>query len=390
VAEVNALFGLLGLDTLTLGLLGSAEDGGASASRGLQLASLDVLGLDGLLGMLGLDLLDLPLGNLLGLLDLAGLGQETSPLDDSLSVLGNIGKLGAILGMANNTVLDLSEQLCSPLDPILDLLNLGCAVIQDTLNGVLDLVEGLVDQILSLLDPLLGALEDTSLLSLSGISLEALTDAGRTVAASSADTNASVGGVSVLGIALPLDVASVLQLVNSTLDTVTNLLGVGDLLDLDLFEENSGVNLVDGVVQAVASVTGVGLNLNLDGITGLLDSLLGLVGVGDLLGLQQAAAVNPLDGLLGGLLEALDLTALDGLGSVSLSILSVGETSTFGARALTPATPTTPGTPTTPTDPGPLARTGGSDTTLVLLGAAAMVAVALGSRRFLFATVDSK
>lgn len=393
VTGITALGGLLGLDALTLDLGSLAAPGSSNAERGVTLASLDVLTLDGLLGLLGIALEDLPLDAALGLLDslglpLGGLGVGSLGELDTLldSLLTNIGGLlGSIV-----------TGVCDPLAPILGLLGIDCTMVTDTLVGLVDQLRGLV---VGIIDTLTG----TPLLSFDGISLDVVARAGATVADSVADVVSTIGGIRVAGLSLPgIDLQSTLRQVDALVDTITDTLngvlggilpGLGNLLDIDLLDEETSVVQSTSGVTASSAVTGLRITIDPPDLCELLGGLGGSNSLGALLG-GVVGALGPVTDLLAGLGLNLrcDGTAgtatasglVGGLATALTAPLTIEALSVSEAAVLRQptATPIAPGTPSNPdaAPPTTLARTGPSDSVPLAI-AGLLVGVALLVRR---------
>jgi hypothetical protein len=390
VTGITALGGVLGLDALTLDLGSLAAPGQSNAERGVTLASLDVLTLDGLLGLLGIALEDLPLDAALGLLDSLGLplsglgvssvGELDGLLDELLTNIG--GLLGSVVGGA-----------CDPLAPILGLLGIDCTMVSDTVVDLVDQLRGLV---VGIVDTLTG----TPLLSFEGISLDVIARAGETVATSVADVVSTIGGVRVAGIDLPgIDVESTLRQVEALVDQITGTLNgvlggvlpsLGNLLDVDLLDEATSVVQTATGVTASSAVTGLRITVTPPNLCDLLSGLGGSNSLGALLG-GVTDALGPVTDLLGGLGLGLtcDGTAgtatasglVDGLATALTSPLTIEALSVSEAAVLRLPAPTGPGTPSNPAaPPTALARTGMPDTVPMAL-AGLLVGLSLLVRR---------
>lgn len=386
VTGLQALGGVLGLDALTLEQGATAAPGESRAERGVTLASLDVLTLDGLLGLLGIPLSALPLDAALGLLDALNLplsgfgvgsvGQLDALIDDLLT------NIGGLIGVLVNPV-------CDPLAPILALLGIDCGQVSATLTGLIDFLRGVV---VGIIDTLTGV----PLLSFDGIDLDVLTRAGGTLADSAATVASSIGGIRVAGLTLPgLDLGATLQQVDALVDQVTDalngLLGgiapaLGNLLDIDLLDQDTSVVQTTSAITSTASVTGLRVAINPPNVCDLLTGL-GLGGA-DSLGALLGGVTGAL-GPVGDLLESLGIGAPctgTGVQTVALSsplvieALSVSEAATL---RLPTATPVAPGTPSNPAAPPPttLARTGMPSPAVPVTLAAALLGLGLVARR---------
>jgi hypothetical protein len=388
VTGLSALGGVLGLDALTLEQGAQAAPGQSTAQRGVTLASLDVLTLDGLLGLLGIPLEALPLDSALDLLGalglpLDGLGvssvtQLDSMIDGLLTDIG--GLLGAVVG-----------GVCDPLAPILGLLGITCTQVSGT---IVDLVDQLRALVVGIVDTLTG----TPLLSFDGIDLDVVTRAGATVADSVASVVSTIGGVRVAGLSLPgLDLGATLAQVDTLVDRITEVLNgllggiapaLGNLLDIDLLDQSTSVVQSTSGITSNASVTGLRIAITPPNVCDLLSGL-GLGGtdsLGALLG-GVTGALGPVGDLLEGLGIGVPCTG-SGAGASTVALtapltieaLSVTEAATL---RLPTATPVAPGTPSNPeaAPPTALARTGLPGQALPMSLAAGLLGLALLVRR---------
>ena len=380
VTGVTALGGVLGLDALTLDLGSLAAPGRSNAERGVTLASLDVLTLDGVLGLLGIALEDLPLDTALGLLDTLGLpltGLGVSSLGELDSVIdGLLANIGGLLGSVVGGI-------CDAAAPILDVLGIDCSMVTDTLVDLVDQLRGLV---VGIIDTLTG----TPLLSFDGISLDVVARAGSTVADSVADVVSTIGGIRVAGLTLPgIDVESTLRQVEALVDTITETLNgvlggiipsLGNLLDVDLLDEATSVVQSTTGITASSAVTGLRITVTPPDICGLLSGLGGGDSLGALLG-GVTGALGPVGDLLGGLGLEIPCAGTAGTATASglvgglataltspltIEALSVSEAAVLRLPSATPA-----GTPSNPAAAPPvnLARTGMADTVPMAIAA---------------------
>jgi hypothetical protein len=266
---------------------------------------------------------------------------------------------------------------------ILGGLNLPLPTIGQTVQTITTTVTQLKNMIINVLKGALSALDNASLLSVSGIELGTVTKAGDTVANSVSNIVAKIGAIKIGNLSLPgLDLGATLSQVNSVLDTVNNTLGsvlgaispdLANLVKVNVFAKDpaSGVTKEGGYVKSLAGVSALTAKivppLNLGGILG---GLTASNGIGALLtGSNLGGSLPVLDTLMG--------TVNGVLGGVT-SILSEGATIklasvTSGASFTTPVAATN----------GTLPRTGGTAQT-ALLGMALVIA-AIAGRRFVLA-----
>ncbi len=341
VPDLSVLQGLLSIKGVNIAGLNTSAT--ASASKGdtgiVGIDSVGVLSLAGLLGGLGLNnLADLPLGTLTSLVDglglpvnsgTLGLGNLTGGgvLDILTGTNGLLSTLTGLVGIADcqgliNTVsgttgLPLLGGLLNnggllggllgglnlPIGGIGELLT-ACNVgnFASTLTSVTDTLEGVGG---GLLDSLLGTLGSAPLLELSGVSLSAVANAADTLANSSATTSANfgtikVGGQSLGALDLNATVAQVMALkdtVLGTLNTVTSILGLPNLIDIGILERTSSVKTEGAYNVASAGLDLLRVSINPPAnLTGLLSGI---------------SATGPLSGLLGNL--SLPIPAVAGL-----------------------------------------------------------------------------
>ena len=347
VPDLSVLQGLLSIKGVNIAGLNTSAT--ASASKGdtgiVSIDSVGVLSLAGLLGGLGINsLTDLPLGTLTSLVDGLGLPVSTGTLG-----LGNLtgGDISGILGTATGLVGTLTNLagvtdcagllgatsgltglvglgdllgtggilggllggLNLPVGGIGGLLsacnagNLASSVtgVSGILTGALDTLKPTAD---GLLGSLLGTLKDAPLIELSGVSLSAVANAADTLANSSATTSANFGTIKVGGKSLGVldlnatvaQVTALKDTVLGTLNTVTGILGLGNLIDIGILERTASTK-----VEGSYNVASSGLDLLRVQINP----------PAALSGLLSTVTANPLSGLLGGL--SLPIPAVAGL-----------------------------------------------------------------------------
>ena len=346
IPDLSVLQGLLSVKGVNVA--GVSTNASASASKGdtgiIGIESVGVLSLSGLLGGIGLNsLADLPLGTLTSLVDSLGLSVPTGALG-----LGNLtgGDISGILGTATGLVSTLSaiapvgttcQTLTSAtggltgllgLGSLLDtsgLLNLGGLLggvslpasvpnigsmvascdIAGVQNALTSLLTGLTPTATGLLDGLLGTLSGAPLLELSGVSLSAVANAADTLANSSATTSANFGTIKVGGKSLGVldlnatvaQVTALKDTVLGTLNTVTGILGLPNLIDIGILERTASVK-----AEGSYNVASAGLDL-------LRVSINPPANLGGLL--SGISATGPLSGLFSGL--SLPVPAVAGL-----------------------------------------------------------------------------
>lgn len=376
---------------------------------------LSGLGLDGVSGLVGtidglvaqIGLLEGALGDITG-----GLGLEEAvalleggACDGLLAILplcGNLGEFTEVSELLNVANLELLE-LEGVLDTVMGLVD----QLTGLLDGLLDMVTGLLDTVTGLLDGLTG----TDLLSLDTLTLGASSAAGEDAHATAV---CDAGGVSILGLASPVNGCDALKGGLAGLPgTLTGLLGnlpiVGGVLngvvDIGGLEivENVGTDGDFQVSRAAVTPLNLGidlssLDLGLGGVDGgLLSVVEGLTGEFDLLGgllggasgmnaqsmraqsvqAQQVAGIGgllgPVTDLVGGLLGG----GLGDLGLPSLELTGPGmeSVSNFGPAAGHTTPIDTPQAPQAPTPSGALPRTGGMGmgVALILMASAGAV-----------------
>jgi len=340
VPDLSVLSGLAKVTGVNIA--GLSANSSVSASKGdtgvVTIDSVDVLSLAGLLGGIGIpNIADLPLGTLTGLVDGLGLPVDTGSLGlgkltggdisgvlgtatgllTSLTnlagvtdcsgltsavgnltgntilgdLLGNGGILGGLLGTLSSTI---------PVSGIGSLLsncsagNLTSTVtsVSSTLTSALD---GLKPTASGVLNDLLGTLTNAPLISLQGVNFSAVANAADTLAHSSATSSGSFGHILVGGKDLGvLDLNSAVDTINTlkstvlgSLNTVTNLLGLGNLIDLGILERTASTKADGSYNVATAGLDVLRVSINPPAnIAGIVSGL---------------TASNPLTGLLSGL-----------------------------------------------------------------------------------------
>jgi hypothetical protein len=380
ISLVGGLIKAAGLDS-TLGT--TAAKSAATGDRDIKVGSINVLDLGALLNGLGIPLSALPLDTVSSILDTLGVPLVALPtsltLDDFVAELNTT--LDGVQAQIDGAAATIDDALAPVTAGILGGLGLPIPAVGDAVT----VAQGVVTQVRALLstvlDQAIKALDNLSLLKVNGIEVGTVTKAADTVAGSTADIVAKIGGISVGGLNLPgLDLSSTLAQVNSVVTSVnTTLSGVlgsispdlANLVKVSLFDKDSatGVTNTAGYVKSLAGVTALAASitppLNLTQIvSGLLGSA-GTAGIGSILtGAGGSLPVvdtvmTTLNGLLGPAVSALS-------GGASIKLASV----TSGASFTTPVAATG----------GSLPRTGGNEQ-MALVGMALVIA-ALATRRF--------
>lgn len=329
VRDLSVLGGLVGTGTAEADLGSAALLSDASALRGLQLDSLEVLDLQALLDLLGISLADLPLVDAVGLLDGLGLplpagftdpaallaqidglldqsgpvrqqvtalqGQidsaqaQLAPLTTQLQGLtssksaleAQIASLQAELGglscallpvlcgqiaTAQATLADVQAQITSVTGDITDLDGL-VDTLQAQIEDLLDTIDALLDDLLGLVEGVLEGLEGASLLSVEDLVVGLTARADETVDSSEAAVVGSVGDVTIGGLSLGgLDAGAALGQVTSLADQLTGTLS-GLLGGID--PALAGLVDVDLLDQATSVTESGGVTTALAEITAL-------------------------------------------------------------------------------------------------------------------------
>ena len=405
LTNLTAVSGLLSLDSVTNKLTTSAALPKANGTRSVNIGAISLLDLGDLLAGLNLPLSSLPLSVITDLLDTtnlpvalpAGAADLTSAVDGLLGTID--GVLDQVAG--DNAILD---DVVSTVAPVNSLLG-GLPTTLPALSGSglvptdsLDLDTGTVQGLLTtlqgtltnLLGTALGALDGLALLELDGATVAATTSAADTLANSAATVDATLGGLSVLGLKLPgVDLLSVGNLLNGITGQLTSVLGAIDpslanLVKVAVLDKATSVTTANGYNNALAGIDVLSLAVVPPALlSSLVSTLTGTVGLSPIGKLSAAGVANPLASLpvLGGgalaLGNLLNLPATVGAltQGLSLKVGSVKSSSQFKlASAPGPAAVAAPVGDTLP-------RTGGDTRTLGML-AAGMAVLALGVRRW--------
>lgn len=415
ITDLGLLGGLANLGVLTATDKTGSGTAASEAARAMNLDALSLLDLGKLLQGLGLDLLNLPLSIVSSLLTSFGIPLNLNGATSLQALVTSLqGSIDRLLDTLDASVTQVTAPLLSALG------GLGLPVaLQPTLNSAVSTALTTLQTTLNnLLNTVLGLLESATVLKVNALDIATQAKAADTVAASTATANGKLGGVQIGNINLPgIDLVAATTAINNLLAQITTALGsilaplgLGDLLSVKLFDRQTSVTESQGVVKALASITGLVVKVGAPaaGLLAPLDQP--QAGVGSLLsgtnakvaartaartartaapadasaGTVQAAATtpailaatpNPLEAVLG-------VTSVLSKG-LTLRVGTVASQSVFSIPAA-PNSPLVPATPNAPaavsTTPGTLPRTGGEQTTLALL-AMGLGAAALGARR---------
>ncbi|HLF40250.1 MAG TPA: LPXTG cell wall anchor domain-containing protein [Acidimicrobiia bacterium] len=426
IPNLSVLQGLLSVNNVKVASLSSdASPNSSKADTGVvTVGDVSVLDLDAFLGGLGLSLDDLGLGAVTGLIDGLGLPVSTGSLG-----LGDLNGAGVseILG----TVFDLTNAInvvvpsavdCAALSGVTSLLpdvdsllgtgglldGLGLPVLGGSVTGLLSgcnagnldatktsilgqlqsTLTGLAPTADGVLDSVFSTLSGAPLLQVSGIELSALAHAAETLAGSSATTSAKLGTLKVGGLSLgtlDLDataaqIAERVNSVESTLNSVTSVLGLSNLIDVGILERTSSTKTEGSYTVAQAGVNVLRVSIN---PPAALSSVLNTAGV----------LTNPLSGIMGAIGTTLptaglaDNTLASAFGLTTLlsrpttvvlgAILAQGDFTTAAPASVTG------GGPVSPPVSGELPRTGSNNGAWMAALAALSLAGAFGITRSL-------
>ena len=373
--------GLLGLKSASSNLGTDALTAASDGTRGVKLDTLTVLDLGALLKLLGIDLANLPVSTVSGLLSklqlpVAGLQNGVdlntavanvnaainqvqsllttagSTVDSTVSntVGGIIGGLGSTVGSTTGVTL--------PSAP-----TAGSAV--STLNATID---GLQNTLSGLLTNALSALDNASLLSVSGLEVGLTTKAADTVQNSAAGITAKLGTVNIGNLAIPgVDLGAaasqISALVNNVTSQLSGVLGtispsLANLVSIKVLDQNKSVSSAGGYTKALATLTGLTATIkppaDLANVVSTITAATN--GVNDLLG-TLGTAVPAVQTVTATLQTALgNVAGLAGGGTVTVAQVSA-ESNFAPAAAGAPATPSSE-LPRTGQDGAPLAVLG--------------------------------
>jgi hypothetical protein len=419
VLDISALLALVGLDLTDL-------------SIDQLLGLVNGLGLQGLLA----STLGIPVGEVGNLDDLVETTVElvNMPVDDVRDLLCASGAaaggdqasaallhdtVGGLLPGVSDPLLDLVDDALDPiLDPVTGTLPLDelCAAtgdIQDLVNQVLD---ELLDLINDVVDEVTGLLAGAPLVSIAGVDAGVVATAGATVEDSVARVAGEVGAIQIGNLAplagLPLDatlgqVTGLVGQLQGTVDGLLGPLGLDGLVDIGLLEKVTSITEDDGAITAVASLTALRVTVNpvdlcallTSGLYDAVDSVSSLLGDA---GVDLSPITSPVTGVLrqvGATIEctsaaaadrasaaALDLSAVTALTEpLTLTAADVSSTSVYGVTAVpqAPGAPAAPGAPQAPAPASPTLPRTGAPAAILILGAAALGGLGIGTRRLL-------
>jgi hypothetical protein len=425
LSDLNVASGLVSVDSIVANLGTNAAKDSSLSTRGLDVDSIGALNLGALLAGLGLPLDSLDVADLSALTDALGLLDGTTALT---TLLGSAplslpvptdaaGLAGAITGV-DTTFLDAAADLASLQNTIATTLagvcggtallvgvtgplglpaGTACNTALTTLTG--DRNAAALD-LKTLVGGLLNILDDTSLLTVSGLDVGLTSKATDAVGTSVAQVTAALGSLEVanLGVVDGLDLSATAAQITGLADTVTGqldgvlgVLGLDGIVSLDLLDTTgTGVTKTPtGYVRSVSNLTGVDLNIDLSALD--LEAVIG--------NLTGGTAISSLLGPLSGVPGLPALPALEGVASMELLNTLLGNAAPLGALAdgarlrlagvggAAEFLPATAGAPATPTG-GTLPRTGGtSGMTGFAVAAVVMAMLGLGVRRRVLAPV---
>lgn len=422
VPSLNVLSGLVSIKDVKVGTVASnASPASSDADTGvLKIGEVNVLDLSEFLGGLGLGLSDLGVGALTGLVDKLGLPIQTSSIPGAAG-LNNIGDISSVLstvtGLASTLTGVTGAANCSdltnlagagsllsglPLQGVLgsggllgslglgSILNVGdllstcsagnfASVQNDALSTLTSTLSGLTPLADGLLDQVLGVLDGAPLLQLSGVELSALAKAADTLANSSATTTVNLGTLKVgaldLGVldlnATAAQVTALVNTVQSTLSSVTSVLGLPNLIDIGILERTASTKAEGNYNVADAAVSALRVSINPPAV--LSNAL-------------STATALPIGNVLGGLIPNLPIASGLATGDLAkafslTTLLSQPTTITVGSiraqseHTIDPAVigaPGAPGGPIAPPLSGELPRTGANGALLGVLAAVAL------------------
>jgi hypothetical protein len=390
LADINAVGGLISLDSLK-STMGATSAGAASDSlRGASIKNLKVLDLGALLQGLGLPLGDLTPAQLVALVDglaaTAGLplpsGTET--LKAALAnVNAAIDDLQATVATTPSQTSEITSAIDSTTSSLLGTVGLAAPVdASQAVEVVVAVVNDLIDELQALIGELLAkglaALDNLSLLSLEGVEVGVSTKATESVNTSTADVTGKIGKVMVGKVALPgVDLLATAANINANVEAINNQIGdvlslvhpdLGDLVKVSVLDKATSVTSSDGYTRSRAGVTAASATITPPAnLAALVKTITDQVGVAETL-TASSVPVPVLSTVMKDLGLALKAATSVLTSPSKLQVASVLSSSDF-ARAGGVSAPVS--TPTLP-------RTGGSD--LVLLGGLAGV-LALAIRR---------
>jgi hypothetical protein len=423
LSNLSVAGGLLNVPKATVSLATSAVSGESSATRAISIPSIEVLNLGAVLSSVGLPLDSLPLDDLTKLL--GSLGITLPDIEDPAAVVASVndaldslqGQTGALTPAICNTVDgilgtvggltgtdavgDAADQIVNtitttvpgtpsvPAVPSLPTLSAqalpSCADVTGTVQDLVDQLQGVVGSVVA---SVLATLDNTSLLSVSGIDVGLVADAKSTVESSVADVTGKIGSVKVGNLALPalsgLDLTATAGVLSAAGDAVSAAIGnvlsvvnaqLADMVDVDVMKITELVAPAGDYTSATAGVTALTAKITppslLTGAINVTDSASDI--------LDQVSATVP---ALAPLMTSLQ-ASLGGLDLLTApATITVGQLSS--TSAFRPVAASVPGVTGSTPPSGDLPRTG-ANAALPAMAAVLVGGVALGIRRFLTA-----
>ncbi|MEO7836664.1 MAG: hypothetical protein ABIS21_03355 [Acidimicrobiales bacterium] len=398
IVDLNTLFGLLSVQSITNTLGTKAAAAQSDGIRGVKVGEISVLDLGNLLKGLGIDLNSLPLKTVSDLVTKLGIPVEL--LQGDANLLDAVGTLqSAIAGVT--AVVDggtLPSAVVNTVQPVTDILGTLPAVLPtNTASDIptaslLDLpVSTTLATLTATLNNLLGTaldlLGDKPLLSLAGADVNIVTKATDNVTTSVADVTATVGGLEVLGLKVPgvnlLNVGATVNSVTGTLGSVLSIIdpALKDLVGISFLDKTSSVSTSNGYVRSVAGLDLLKLSIKPPALLGEL--------VSTLTGNSAASSTGVLSGLglpTGGLpVQGASATSLAGALNLPAAVGALVQGATLRVGSIQSSSDhiaaVAPGAPVVPADQQ-LPRTG-SESTRMAFVALGLAALALGVRRFI-------
>lgn len=428
-ARSNLSAGAGGLD-LVGGLLGTTGTSNTSfetnaaadtarGQRGLSIPALDVLNLGSLLAGLGVPLENLPLlgdgdiGGVLGLVEPLGvqLEGEDGEMMDGEEITGVVtGLLDSLTSLTGeDATLPVDAPLCETVDgqlgqtPTLggigsilpvelgDMDDATCTevlALGEDLPLVSDLIATVEDLLDSLLGDLLTTLDSTSLLSVGDVEAGMVARATDSVETSEADVVASIGSLNVGNLPLleDLDLTQGLDVlggasntVSGTLNGVLGIVGLPELLDVDVLEINELVQPDGDYTNALSELRTLGVSLA--PIAGILQATPGGPQAGSIADLGLVEDLVPTGGGMGDLADLLGGATSILTEGVDIEVGTMASEGFFTPVAALPPSIVPPAAqPVTPPADGTLPRTG-ADSALPAAMAVLLLGAAFGVRR---------
>ena len=415
VNNLGVAAGVASVGNIASTLGSAAAPDSSTASRNLQVGTVQVLNLVALLQGLGINPDLLSLSSLSALLQSLGVPVSGLPTGSTLNTV--VSSLSSTIQSLQATLTATTQQsqvsgALTTVDGILSgatttlggLTGVNLAPPPASTSTVADLTSAinanltsLQTTLVSLLTNGINALANVSLLQADGLTVGITTKAADTVANSAAAINASVGKITVAGLpALPaLDLTTAATAVNQAVATVNGQLStilatvapntdLNKLLTVSVLDQSKGVTTDGTYNRATAGITALTVTINppadlgaiVTSITAPTQSVGGQT-VPNVAGLLTAngvpAASLPVVGA--------PMTALTGAVKVAGGALSQGAVLTVGTVQAASDFALTPAPPAPPADTSSLPRTGGPTALLGALGAI-LAALALGLRRW--------